>query len=185
MSDFSQTLAANTSIVAFEHGAFFRLFSSTGAVNVKFFRNNAEILHVDSVLGGFWRRGEFDKVEVTDISGANNTVAFVIDTGEIGYDQSAGQVSVSSLPPVANPVTQSNTVTGADAQILAANTSRKFLMLQNTGTADVFVTFDGSAATANGAKIAAGGAMLFDVFVPNGAIRAYSATASALVAVEG
>lgn len=128
----------------------------------------------------------FTRLRVSHSDAAEQTIVLQIGNGtSADSSKVGGSIEVSAMPAAAVPVTQTPVVTGADAQVLAANATREFLRLQNTGAVDVFVTYDGSAATAAGIKISPGGSELYDVRLPAGAVRAYSASAGALVVVEG
>lgn len=82
--------------------------------------------------------------------------------------------------PMERAFAQENVSVGtADGEISAAK-SRKALILQNTGANDIYVTFDGGAASpTTGFKIAPGAGMSFDGgVVPNGQIRGIAVSAA-------
>lgn len=118
-----------------------------------------------------------------------SVISGVIIAGDIDFkdDQFVGVVSVSNVNgPMVNTA---KTVTNASAQLVAANASRRFLLIQNKDAAgNLFVTLDGTAATtANGIKIGSGSTLILDVFAPVGAIFAIGDVASNanIVVVEG
>lgn len=85
---------------------------------------------------------------------------------------------------VAKPFTQASVpVAVAAAQVLAASLARSFLSIQNTGTAVVYVGFDG-APTAASLQIPAGG-MWSPNLPPSNAIWLMGAAASTAVVVTG
>jgi hypothetical protein len=77
---------------------------------------------------------------------------------------------VSNIFKIKNKMSLALTVTqvttngiGVSTQLLAANTSRKFLEIQNNGAATVYLTFDGSAATTNSYPIVQNTIERFDI----------------------
>jgi len=179
MSYQKNTLGAGQRWELWGAGNFFRLLTATGNVQVEFYKNGSQVLKVDSVGAGFWRESvvAFDRVAVTDVSGASNTIEAVVDTAHVGYDRLAisGGMSVIDQPRCAAATHTQATVTNSSAQILAANSSRGYLAIQNNDPAgNIFVRFDGAAATTtNGLKIPPGGYWESSPgFVPSGAIMA-------------
>ena len=95
----------------------------------------------------------------------------------------------STVPPRFTAANTQKTVTNASAQLVAANTSRNYLLVQNKDLAgDVYVTFgSGAATTAAGVKIAAGGSFELNSNVITSEVRAIGSIASNanVVVVEG
>lgn len=81
------------------------------------------------------------------------------------------------------------TVTSASTQLIAANTARQYLMIQNRdATGNIFLNFGAAAATqANGIKITPGGFWEWDTTIPTTAIQAIGDIASNanILVVEG
>lgn len=163
MSYYGLTLAANAVYEIHEQGQFFRLLASTGPVRVSFYRRGSLISETDNIQAGYWRRSPpgdyFDKVRVTNLSGSANTLEMLVDQGEVGYDRSAGTVTVTGeVDNVLKRATVTQnvaTVTSTSGILVAANTNRRYLMIQNKdSTGLIHLRLDGNAATlSNGIAI--------------------------------
>lgn len=173
----STTIQAGTTLEFYEAGDFFRLLECNNPVDVLFYTNNAEQVNARGISEGYAEKfgKEFQLIKIT--SATTQTLQFVVRLGnQVSYD----------APPVGAALngafTQANvTVTNASTTIDPANTSRRYLFIQNNDTSgDIYVTVDGSAATvAKGIKIAAnGGAYELQGYVPNGDINAIGSIAS-------
>lgn len=128
----------------------------------------------------------FTRLRVSHSDAAEQTIVLLIGNGTSADSaRVGGAVDVKSLPAPGVAVTQGYMATLADAQVVAANPARKLLRIQNVGAVDVFLTFNGLAATAQGFKLAPGASELYDYSMSSLAVRAYSATASALAFMEG
>ena len=81
-------------------------------------------------------------------------------------------------------VSVSNTTS---TEILASNTARKYLLLQNNGANDIHLSMDGTAATTSDFVIASsGGSLELATGVPTGQINGLAVTASTdIVVLEG
>jgi hypothetical protein len=164
-------------------GSFIRLLATTAAVRVETYLNGSITSQVDNVQGGFWRKGDIDQVRITDLSGAVNTVEIIIDDGEVGYDRSVGTVAISGSVGVYgssyNFAQSQQTVTNAAAQLLGANTGRRYLMIQNKDAAGkLYINFGGTATVANGLYIPPGGMWEWNTVQSNQAISAIGDIAS-------
>lgn len=84
-------------------------------------------------------------------------------------------------------VSTAHTVTATAANIVPANASRKFAMIQNNGTIDIYIAIGAVATTANGFKLSPGGTMTFDAAVSTNAFSAITAggTNSSIVHLFG
>ena len=189
MSTIAETIAAGAVAPFRITGHYLRLQEGTG-VTITFFRNGLEIAKSVYVSQGYAAKipSGFDRFDVSKQSGAGIPVRIFLgeEPGlEIDYAGATGAVAVSSMPAANGTATQASAATGADAQVLAANTARRYLALQNIGSADVFFTIDGGTADSTGFKLSAGQMVVYDAWVPSGAIRAYSATAGTLAYAEG
>lgn len=187
MQTYSQAIAAVGTWRLGVPGSYFRLLSLTGPVDVQFLRHGTVVFAAGQVMDGFWSKpaGGFDEVIVTSASA--QTVTLGITTGDAGYDRAAGSVSITNVNGAFTNT--GKTVTNASAQLLAANAARRFLLVQNKdASGNIWVTLDGSAATAgNGVKISPGGSLILDTYAPTGEIRAIGDIASNvnIVTVEG
>lgn len=171
-------------------GRMFRLLATVNPVRVELYRGGAVVSTADEVAAGFWVEGEeFDAVQIT--TGALEAIKFLVGENRAGFDAPpTGDVVVTNQPAAHGEYAQAAaTVTNASGLLLAVNTARSMLLVQNNhATGNIFVTTNGAAATtANGIKIAPGGVLLLDVFTPTGAINAIGDVASntAVVVVEG
>ncbi len=91
--------------------------------------------------------------------------------------------------PLSLTMTQTNPVISnlASTAVVAANATRKFLLIQNNDAVnEVYVDFAGGVATAAGFIIAAGGSYQWDTVVGNQAVNAIAALAPVtLTVLEG
>lgn len=190
MSYYKQTVAAAATWEVQESGNFFRLLNTTGNVKVEFYRMGVMVSVAENVQGGLWREGEFDRVRIVDQSAAPNTVDFMIDLARVGYDRAAGTVTVATLNPTRfTGANTQRTVTTTSAQLVAANASRSYLLIQNKDSAGtIWVTFGATAATqAKGIMIGPGQSLELGCNVTTGAMQAIGDIASnaGVVTVEG
>ena len=109
---------------------------------------------------GFRLPNSFDKFAVKDKSGAPNTVDLLVGQGDFDNGNLSG--SVGATIEQGSTLSQSAvTVTTTATALTTLDTTRKFLSIQNTGAADVFV--GGSGVTiANGHKIPSDGVFVID-----------------------
>jgi len=116
----------------YEVSNFFRILAAAGPLSVEFYYMGREVAEALDVTDGYAERfetGVFDRVRL--VSPADQTVQFVQRLGNVvQYDKApVGDTNiVNGLPTVVQAV---NTVTNASAQLLAANTARKMLVIQN------------------------------------------------------
>lgn len=195
MQTFSQTFAGAQTWVLNVPGKYFTTLECTNPINVRFYLGGKQLDlgQVSSLLAGLEvTLGEindlghaFDRVEI-DVTGAD-TIKVGIGNGQARYNRSQGSVAVTN---VNGAFTQAQaTVTNASGQLLAAKATRRYLLVQNNdASADVYVTLDGAAATTTkGIKIAAGGSLELQGYVPTGQVNAIGSIASNanVVTVEG
>lgn len=175
----------------YEPGDFFRVLEATDPVEVIFYLEGKEVSQTGPVYDGYaekWRGGAFDRFRIT--SATAQTVQIVARLGvDVQYDKMPeGTVDIGN---VNGPFTQASAnVTSASGQLLAANLARRYLLIQNNDTTGiVYVTLDGTAATAaKGIKLLPGGASLeLQGFVPTGQVNAIGSLASNtnVIVVEG
>jgi len=112
----------------------------------------------------------------------------------VGYDFQPGSVATLAVTVIPAQVAPSGGNAGVgivSGVLLAANTSRKYLLLQNNSAVDVYVNLSGAAAVAGAAggalKVAAsGGTFEMNSTVITGALTAISAgAATSLLVIEG
>lgn len=189
-------LAANGPYRLLVAGEYFKILSATGPVDVQsdFGRLNG------LVTGQGLAKNPFSSLYFTDVSGAPNTLRILVGDSDF-IDGVTGDVNVQNFPAVqavSMPASHANqgaflnyqeTVTNASTMMLAAKANRRYLLIQNNDTTGiVYVTLDGTAATAaKGIKLAPGGSLELQGYVPSGAIYAIGSIASNTncVAVEG
>lgn len=181
----SITLTAGQPQEFYEVGDFFRVLTASQQLDVRFYYQGAEVARAEGVGGGYaesFRAGRFDRVQIQ--SATTQDVQFVMRLGnQVFYD----------LPPFGNvngTFGQSQkTVTNASAQLLAANSFRRYLLIQNKdSTGSVYLIFGaGPATTANGVRIAPGGSYELTGFAPTNAVQAIGDIASNanIITIEG
>jgi hypothetical protein len=179
------TIGANQTFKLNVGGGYFKITAATGGVDVKC--PDAGISLSGMLPGYGLQKTPFSYLDFIDTSGAPNTISVVISDENFVDTRITG--SVTFAPLQATFGNSNKTVTNASAQLLAANASRKYLLIQNNGTGDIYVTVDGTAATtANGVRIAAGGGSYeLSTVVPTGQINAIGSIANNpnITVVEG
>lgn len=179
--------AAGETKVFYLSGSYFELIDCPSAVDVLLSDRNGgtRARMIGAGQTHHVKNTEYSVVSIT--SAAAQTIRFAYGSGEAGTRNTAGSVSISNT---AGAFTQSQkTVTNASAQLLAANTVRRYLFIQNNDAAGIiYVTLDGTAATtAKGIQIAPGASYECQGYVPTGEIRAIGSIANNanIVTVEG
>lgn len=114
-------------------GDFFRIISSPDVVDVKFFRQGAEVDSAVAMDTGFWVKpaGGFDRVDIT--SATAQTVKIMIGMGDGGYDQVAVDQAVIVTDP--SPVSVGVTATA----LVSAKATRRGLRFTNAGAVAVYL----------------------------------------------
>lgn len=135
-------------------GTFFKILSCTGAVEIK-----GKFGKLSGITTGQGLSDTpFDDLFITDKSGGANVVQLIV--GDQNFiDGATGSVAiVTNKVPVSGAfLASSKTVTNASAQLLAANTSRQYLAIQNNdASGDLRIQFGAAATLAAGLKIPAG-----------------------------
>ena len=183
MGYYRQTIAANATWRISAAGGFFRVMSAGAAIEIEAFKNGSQQAEIQNVKGGLWRRGDFDELIVTNLTAAQNNVEIVTDENEMGYDSFSISGNQGAYTQAAA------TVTNTSAQLVAANSARRYLLIQNKDASrDIYVNLTGVAATtANGIKIPAGGSLELANYCPTAAVFAIGSIASNanIVVVEG
>ncbi|GGI16895.1 hypothetical protein [Oxalicibacterium faecigallinarum] len=166
-----------------EQADFFRVLEAGAPLTVIFYAAGREIARAEKIGAGYSEKFSvaFDKVRL--LSQVNNPVNIAMRYGNtITYDQPPNGAVNGSFVQALKTV---GTVSGV---LLNANTSRRYLLIQNNAVSgDIFVRLDGAAATiANGVKIEAGGSYELQGFVTTGAVVAIGDIANTkILTVEG
>lgn len=161
-------------------GHYFELLDVDSPVDVYGYdANGNEFLQALQVSEGFYidRMGLDPFVRLAIVTGSSLAVKFIYSDGRTGTR--AAPISVQDDSSTRGSFTYGPTTQGAvDAQLFAANASRKGIAIQNQdASADLYVRIGGGAATASSAslKIAAGGYWEPRV-APTGEVRAISSS---------
>jgi hypothetical protein len=132
------------------------------------------------------------------IEGTGENLRFY-DTGSgllpeyILYDQSGNPLGTQANPLRISPgsggtpnAAASVTVGTSSTSVLAANSSRKLLVLCNDSVNTIYVDLSGgTAATSKGVRLnASGGSILLDHYVPTSAITAIASAASSVLTIQ-
>lgn len=186
MRTFSQTFAGAQTWILNVPGNYFTTLACTLAVTVRFYKNGQQLNlgECNSLLAGLEVSPPvpadgyaFDEVRI-DVGGAD-TVQIGIGDGSARYNRSQGNVAVTNTGGAFTHAQAS--VTNVDNTILAANTARRYCLVQNNSTAGVLrLVLDGTAATATkGVRIQPGGSYEVQGYCVTNAIRAFMETADA------
>ena len=150
------TLAANASQRLLVSGQFFKIMAATGGVSITSTFGTLDSL----IFGQGLENTPFDYLLLTDTSGVPNTVKILI--GDQNFiDGLTGNMAILSnkVPQSSAFVNAQATVTNASAQLVAANTARQYLLIQNnSATGNIYVNFGAASTTANGVRISPGAA---------------------------
>lgn len=178
------SLAAGAVMVLAVSGTQFVVTAATGALSVDL-DTGSEFRGL--LAGQGYKGAPFGQLVITNTSGAQNDGYIVVSDDDYIDRRITGAVTFAPLG--ADFANAQKTVTNASGQLLAANAARKYLLIQNNGSGDVFVRLDGGVATsATGVKLLAGGGSLeLSTVVPSAAITAIGSIASNpdVLAVEG
>lgn len=167
-------------------GAYFKIISATGPVDIK--ANGVNLKGLTAGQG--FEKIPFDRLEITDASGASNTIKYIIAT-EGFLDGLTGAMQITQIVPVQSGsfANTAKTVTNASAQLIAGNTSRKYLLIQNKDSSgSIYLNWGAGVATAgNGILIGPGGALEMSEAQSTLALQAIGSIASNanILVVEG
>jgi hypothetical protein len=150
------TITANGVYRLQVQGQYFKILTSTALIKVE-----ADFGTLDGIGSGQGLENTpFSYLVISDKSGATNTVSLLI--GDKNFvDAAAGNVTIVNNAPTksATFVNTPATVTNVSASMMAANTNRKYLLIQNNDASGViYINFGAASTIANGIKIEAGGA---------------------------
>jgi hypothetical protein len=113
----------------------------------------------------------------------------VATTGLTDAELRAAPVPVTPTQPIGGAYTdRSLALSGSSEQLMAANASRRVLVMQNVGATAAAVNLTGGAAaldTAGSVELAAGEKLVLDSYPPTGAITVIGTAAAAFTAYEG
>jgi len=179
MRTISYTFAAGETKAINVYGKYLRVIVGL-ALDISYYKNNAyNGEKAQAIDAGYYAEPleAFDRIDIT--SPTAQTVKIAVSMGLGGYDLSpTGNVSLTS-PINATGSNAQATVTTTAAQLVAANTARKYLLIQNKDvTGNIWINFGGTATQANGIKIAPGGSYELNSAILTGAISAISDIAS-------
>jgi hypothetical protein len=199
MQTYSQTFAADQTWELNVAGKYFTTLQCNQAVNVRFFKGGKklDLGDITSLLAGLEvtlgniddLEPAFDRVQI-DVK-AGDTVQVGIGNGQARYNRANASVNVltNKQPQSGVFANTQKTVTNSSTQLVAANTSRQYLLIQNKDTtASVWVNFGASAATvANGVLIGPKGTYEMNTTQSTQAIQAIGDVASNanVVVLEG
>ncbi len=168
-------------------GSYFELIDCPNPVHVDLTDRNGSIrTRMKGAEASFYSKSvEFARITIT--SPTAQTIKFAYGSGEAGTRRSSGSVNVAN---VNGPFTQAApAVTNASSQLLPANTSRRYLLIQNKDNAGlIYVTLNGAAATvANGLRLGPGESLELAGFCATGVISAIGSIANNpnVIVVEG
>lgn len=171
-------------------GKYLRILAGVG-IDIAYTKNGANVgENAYSVDAGYYAEpaDAFTRLDITSASA--QTVKLAISSGQGGYDlPPTGNVTViTQMPAQAAPANTQKTVTNASAQLVAANTARKFMIIQNKDAGGtIWLNFGAGAATqANGFML--GPLETYEAeIIPTTAIQAIGDAASNanIVVIEG
>lgn len=131
------------------------------------------------------RNTDFRTVQIS--SATAQTIRFAYGSGEGGTRRSSGTVQLAGEQGAYTQAAAA--VTNASSQLVASNTNRRFLLVQNKSqTGIVYLNLAGAAATvANGVRLGPGDSIELANYCPTGAVFAIGDIANNpdLVVVEG
>lgn len=195
MQTFSQSFTSSTTWTLNVPGKYFTTLACSNPINVRFYKGGKQLDlgQISQLLAGLEvtlgnigdTEAAFDRIEI-DVTGTD-TVQVGIGNGQARYNRSQGSVAVTNVNGAFTNINA--TVTNTSNMLRAANAARRYLLIQNNDTSgDIYVRLDGgTATTATGVKIAAGGSYELAGFVPTGGVTAIGSIASNanVVVVEG
>lgn len=147
------TIAANASYNLPIVGKFFKIQSSTGPLDV--IAPGFQLQNIGTGQG--LQNEDFLGLELRNRSGASNTITIIVGDSNF-IDSLNGTVAVTSNKnPILSPTFTAKTVTNASASLVAASSTRQYLLIQNKdATGNIYVSTNGTTTAANGVKIGPG-----------------------------
>ena len=179
---FSKTFTGGDT-VKFPSGKYFRLITTSSAVNMTFYGSSGEVLAViENLQAGlaidaadFGVVG-FGSVDITSASA--QTVVAVISNMPVQYDRLTGSIAVTTTPPATlDSLADDSVATVATELIAAADTDRHELIISNlAANTATFRIGDSGAGAANGVPLAPGETLILGT---SAAVYAYNPAAGA------
>lgn len=170
MRRYQQNIPANESWTINANGNYIFLRTCGVSVVVEARENSeqAELSQGDSA-----EFTEFSQLTITNPTGAALLVVVQISKNKaVRSSQVGGSVALSSPVNGAGANAQ-KTVTTTAAQLVAANATRKYLLIQNKDpVGSIWINFSGTATQANGYRLGPGDAEKFDCNLLTGAVSA-------------
>lgn len=131
----------------------------------------------------------FKRMQVWHSSGSDQTIIITVSegskfngakiSGAVTITGTANVAVTSTIPAQAAGSQTQNTVTSAAAQLVAALSTREYLLIQNkSATGDIYINIGGTATIANGLKIPAGGSYEMNCNMLTAAISAIGSISS-------
>lgn len=161
--------------------------SSDGVATVELNNEYSDPAAPFQVSAGFGLQGLFKQLKMTWAAQPGKKLRVMWSTGYRIVPTNIMQLSVNSATRSTFGNT-AKTVTGTSAQLVAANASRSYLLIQNNhATEPIYVNFGATATASNGVKIAAGGSYELNCNQASNAVNAISGGGSnaSIVVVEG
>ena len=191
MQTFKQTFAAAQLWELNVVGKYFVSLQCTNPINVRFYQGGKllDLGNIQGLLAGLEVFDiAFDRVQI-DVTAAD-TIQIGIGNGNARYNRQNTTTTITNnrQPVTSAMVNSAATVTSANAQLVAANVNRQYLLVQNnSATGNIFLNFGAVATLANGVKIGPGGSYEMPGTQSNQAVNAIGDIASnaAIVIVEG
>lgn len=192
MQTYLQTFAGPTTWEMNVSGTYFTTLQCTNPVNVRLYKGGQllDLGSINGLLAGLEVfEVEFDRVQI-DITGAD-VVQIGIGKGNARYNRQNAAVAVTSSKQSISAAfaNSQKTVTNASAQLIAANTARQYMLIQNNDNAGiVYIGFGATAVTAlTGVKILPGGSYEMPATQNSQALQAIGSIASNanIILVEG
>lgn len=172
MQDYAYTLAAGETRRFSVVGNTLRHKTGTGAVDVQANGGTVSLMPGQQITDTAKRFSEFSIKN----NGAG-TVSGVMIAGDVDFkdDQFTGNVAVTNMPAVNGAfVTTVKTIATVDGQMMAENSARRYLLIQNRHASSTIVVKFGAGAVSmtTGVKIAPGGTYEITGYVPTNEVRA-------------
>lgn len=190
MQTIQQTFAAPTTWELNIGGQYFTTLACGYPVNVRFYKGGQllDLGNIQGLLAGLEVSNiNFDRVQI-DVTAAD-TVMVGIGNGNARYNRQNAAVAVSSnvQPKTGSFTNGAATVTNASAILVPLNLARQYLLIQNNGTGDVYLSFGVAATVAAGIKVLPGGSYEMPTTQTTQNIHAIGSIASNanIVVVEG
>lgn len=165
MQTYSQTFATAQTWEMNVAGSYFAIVECLYSVNVRFYKGGTQLelgeikavqAGLEATLGPSGGPKAFDRVQI-DVQ-AGETIKIGIGNGQVRYSR-ANEVQKTVVARSGAFDNQPKTVGTASAVLLAANSARQYLLVQNNDTSStLYLAFGKPAAVAGGVRVIPGGA---------------------------